>query len=289
MNTSNPIRNHCLTLFATFILVISNIAIAAEEAVGVVISASGEVAAQRSETDIRTLTRGDDFYVKDLISTGSGATTSLRFIDGSVVELMGMTDYIVNDYHYAEQDPDKDAFSSELLKGGLRAISGKIGERNPKSMSVDTQMTTLTVRGTKLEVVNPRASPSAYGGEYQPRPQPVYDPEGGFSDLRSPVVYIQVNEGAVFVTNLMTGETVTMSADDLKRAVQVEMGGVVLLDELTPEMIAGAIGETNYVPPGQHERWESEHDYESTKLEGSGGGGGSDCETAGAAWGSVSN
>jgi hypothetical protein len=255
---------------AAFILCICT-SVFAQQHVGVVIKTQGEVKAQSSEAGLRDLERGDHFYVTDIVSTGPGGMASLRFIDGTIVELMGMTDYRIEEYNYNESRPGEDSFSAELLKGGLRTISGKIGERNPESIKIETQTVTLTLRGTDVLAAcdggcawdggnippeyqyNYGESPFAgeqgnlnVDGFSQPNSELVFSPETGMADLsQRQDVIVGVYQGSIFAYNMNTGVVEVLDAAGLVSAARATPSGTIPMDEITQEDLARALGEVN--------------------------------------------
>ena len=86
------------------------------------------------------------------LKTGSNAGITLRFDDGQMVALSGGSVYVVDDYRFNPQKPEQGGFVSSLLKGGMRAVSGLIGELNPKDVQVKTVTATVGIRGTDFDL-----------------------------------------------------------------------------------------------------------------------------------------
>ncbi len=116
---------------------------------GAILSAIGKVSAVNSKEIIRALQRGDSFYAEDTIKTEGNSHVTLRFSDGTLVELKENSNYKVSAYHFKSDQPDKDSFAAELIEGGFRTITGLLGKRNPDNYEVKARMTTLTIRGTE--------------------------------------------------------------------------------------------------------------------------------------------
>lgn len=122
---------------------------------GKVIRVDGVVVAVKGTGETRVLKRGDDLFPKETIKTDSASSIVMRYMDGTIIQLQKASDYVVNEFTYAENTPEKDSFSAELLKGGFRSITGKIGSRSPQNFETRARQTTLTVRGTQFEGVLP--------------------------------------------------------------------------------------------------------------------------------------
>lgn len=133
---------------------------------GKVLKVDGVVVAMNQKGDTRVLKRGDDLFAKETIKTDDTSTIVMRYVDGTVVQLQKASAYVVNEFAYDENTPEKDSFSAELLKGGFRSITGKIGSRSPQSFETRARQTTLTVRGTEFEGALPPCPPAtlASGG-----------------------------------------------------------------------------------------------------------------------------
>lgn len=127
----------------------------AADSIGKVIKVTGDVFAIQDDGEQRALKRGSDLYEKDKVSTNAAALVSLRFNDGTLIELASDTEYAIHNYAYNEANPDDDTFNSEILKGGFRAITGKIGTRNPTAFTAKARMTTLSIRGTQFYYAMP--------------------------------------------------------------------------------------------------------------------------------------
>jgi len=135
--------------FLTFLVLMLTASIVfAAEPVAKVIKVTGDVYAVPGEGDKRVLSRGADVYEKDSVVTSALGLVSLRFNDGTLIELAPETEYAIHTYAYNEAKPKDDKFESEIIKGGFRAITGKIGDRNPTAFSATARMTTLSIRGT---------------------------------------------------------------------------------------------------------------------------------------------
>ncbi|MFW6350358.1 MAG: FecR family protein, partial [Thiohalospira sp.] len=121
-------------------------ALAAEpREVGRVLVASGDVSAERKGESARSLGRGDRLYEGDAITTGSDARAQLRLSDEGLVQLDGGTEYRIQ--RYREEGEERGA-ATELVEGGLRTVTGAIGDDNPDDYELDTPVATIGIRGT---------------------------------------------------------------------------------------------------------------------------------------------
>jgi len=121
---------------------------AASEA-AVVTSLTGTVSAQKPDGKVRVLAKDSALMSDEIIMTGKDSTVRLRFSDGSLTTLRPATRLVIEDYHYAEGSPEKDSAVLNLLKGGMRVLSGAIGKRgNQDAYKAKTVTATIGIRGT---------------------------------------------------------------------------------------------------------------------------------------------
>jgi hypothetical protein len=73
----------------------------------------------------------------------------LLFADNSQVALRAETVFEISQFHYQEAEPAKDNMVMQLLKGGLRAVSGFISKRgNRDAYLLKTPTASMGIRGT---------------------------------------------------------------------------------------------------------------------------------------------
>lgn len=91
-----------------------------------------------------------DIYEGDMLRTEKDTYARIRFTDKTEVVLRPGTEFRVDSYRYSEnaEEAKEDSFVVSLLRGGLRAVSGLIGKREPKKVKVKSVSATIGVRGT---------------------------------------------------------------------------------------------------------------------------------------------
>jgi hypothetical protein len=72
----------------------------------------------------------------------------IRFVDNSEITLRPGTTFVVESFAYEEGKPDNDKAAFNLVKGGLRSVSGLLGKRNKEKFAMKTQGATIGIRGT---------------------------------------------------------------------------------------------------------------------------------------------
>jgi hypothetical protein len=141
-------------LFLLLLALVAFTTLAAEpREVGRVLVASGEVTATREGASTRALSRGDRLYEGDAITTGTGARVQLRLVDEGLVQLAADTEYRIE--HYRTQGEERGAVT-ELVEGGLRTVTGAIGDDDPEDYQLDTPVATIGIRGTHFALHHSR-------------------------------------------------------------------------------------------------------------------------------------
>ena len=127
---------------------------AAVSDIGMVMNVEGDLSAKGADGTLRKLATWGKVLAGDTLFTGKDSYARVKFSDGGQISLRPLSQFKIEGYHYDEQDSKKDAAGFNLLKGGLRAISGAIGKRgDPDSYSVKTRTATVGIRGTKYGVL----------------------------------------------------------------------------------------------------------------------------------------
>ncbi|MGA8259457.1 MAG: FecR domain-containing protein [Arenicellales bacterium] len=114
---------------------------------GSVLAFKGDVSALSPSGSSRVLQKNDKVYVGETLRTGAGAYLVIQFVDGAKATVRPDSELKVDSYTYGT---DKDGAVMDLVKGGLRAITGSIAKENPESYKVKTNVATLGVRGTEF-------------------------------------------------------------------------------------------------------------------------------------------
>ena len=136
------------SLLIAMLLIVSSASWAAtSEVVGLVLLVNGEVNAL-NDGESRELTRRASVYEGDIIITGSAGIVQLRMKDGALISLTPSSEFVLETYDF-ETSGQKDNVAVNLLRGGLRTISGQI-EKN--SFKLSTPTSTLAIRGTVFDV-----------------------------------------------------------------------------------------------------------------------------------------
>lgn len=156
-------------------------------AAGVVTHLSGTLAVKRADGSGRLLSVRSEIAVGDTLTTQESTYARVKFDDGAEIVLRPNSQVTVADYRFKEAEPQHDSVALSLLKGGMRAVTGLLGKRNPQRVGVTTATATIGIRGTHFGLLMCQADcldiPTASG-----RP-----PDNG--------LHIDVADGAIQVSN----------------------------------------------------------------------------------------
>lgn len=120
------------------------------EAVGNVTHLGGILHATQPDGTSRMLSVKSEIMEGDTLKTEKSTYARIKFVDGGDVVLRPETVFKVNAYSYRpvpeQAHPDK--FQFDLLKGGVRSVTGQGGKRSPTAFQMNTSSAILGVRGT---------------------------------------------------------------------------------------------------------------------------------------------
>lgn len=120
-----------------------------------VVSVKGMVTVNRKDEDAGILIKGSPLYPADHITTGKRSNVALAFSDGGRFSLLENTEFGIEAYHYQAKASEKGYGKAffQMLKGGVRSLSGAIGKKNYKNYSVKTPVSTIGIRGTGYDAI----------------------------------------------------------------------------------------------------------------------------------------
>lgn len=110
---------------------------------------SGKAWAKTNNSTWRTLNENDVIYSGDRLATAKKSKLEIKFTDGSEFNLGADTTMDISDYEY-KSAKKANSFSSRIIKGTFRFISGLIASKSPKTMSVRLPVATIGIRGTHV-------------------------------------------------------------------------------------------------------------------------------------------
>lgn len=214
----NPRKTTAISLLATGLLLLATLAFAGQAAT--VTHLSGPLAARKADGAVKAISVGSKIEEGDTVVTEKRTYARLKFNDGSEVTLKPNSQFKVEKFSYDETKPKDDAGSFNLIKGGLRTITGQIGKRgNKDGYEMKTPTATIGIRGT------------------------IYDAhfcQGDSCGSIKPGLYLAVTTGSVVITN--SGGSQTTLAVKAGQYVYVQ-------SSTTPPVVLPAKPEIPFNPP----------------------------------------
>ena len=117
--------------------------------IGEVALSKGVATARSDARPLTALAKGSPIYLSDIIETASRSFLVIKFDDGGKVTLRPDSRFDLNEY---DANPGQEKQSFELLKGGLRAVTGAIGKSKPEQVKYTARNTTIGIRGTTFVI-----------------------------------------------------------------------------------------------------------------------------------------
>jgi hypothetical protein len=116
--------------------------------VGQVTHLSGVLTAKRADGTSKVIAVKSEVQEGDTLSTEQETYARVKFADGGEVVLRPGSQLKVAAYAYDEAKPQSDNIVLNMLKGGLRAVTGLVGKRNRDAVNFATNTATIGIRGT---------------------------------------------------------------------------------------------------------------------------------------------
>ncbi len=122
---------------------------ASDEQAGQVLFAKGAVTAKLQDEEVRFLGKGERFFEGDVLTTGPRSFALIQLTDGGRMTLRPDTVFGLEKYAHGG---GRENAIMRLFRGGLRALTGLIGKRNPqRGYTLNTPVATIGIRGTEFD------------------------------------------------------------------------------------------------------------------------------------------
>lgn len=121
------------------------------KSVGTVTFKTGNPTIIHADTTTSPAEKNTALNAGDTIETGNGRL-QLSLIDGGKVSLQPNTVYKISKYEFSGKEDGSEFAFTELIKGGLRTVSGLIGHKNRDRYQLKTAVATIGIRGTEFTV-----------------------------------------------------------------------------------------------------------------------------------------
>ena len=115
---------------------------------GYVYDAVGEVSIVEGKNAKQSVIKNDLIPAGKIINTGEKSYAVLKFDDGQVVAMQANTTFHVRAYRYDPKSPEKSNIIFSKFTGGMRFITGSVGQINNKAFHLTTPSATIGLRGT---------------------------------------------------------------------------------------------------------------------------------------------
>lgn len=145
----NPsiIRSSALFFIMLSSMVISSWSQAGNE-IGKVTHLSGILTVDREGAQGKVLSIDSVIMEGDVLKTEEDSFVRVKFSDKSEIVLRPETEFKVNALKFNADKPDENKADMDLIKGGMRAVTGLIGKNNPDAVRTGTPTATIGIRGT---------------------------------------------------------------------------------------------------------------------------------------------
>ena len=129
-------------LFTSYLL--TNHVVASE--IGVI----GFVIGNAFNQDGKKLNVGDPIFYGNTIKTDESGKSQIMFLDQTVMTIGSNTELIIDEFVYDPENSDGKLLST-IKSGSIKILTGKISEKNPENLVVDTPAGTIGTRGTEFK------------------------------------------------------------------------------------------------------------------------------------------
>ncbi|MFA9217341.1 MAG: FecR domain-containing protein [Sphingomonadaceae bacterium] len=120
----------------------------AAQVAGTVMQLSGPLLARKADGAVKILSLKSEVESGDTLVTEKNTYALLKFIDNSEITLKPGTTLKIDNFAFDADRPGADSASFNLVKGGLRSVTGLLGKRNKEKFEMKTPSATIGIRGT---------------------------------------------------------------------------------------------------------------------------------------------
>ncbi|KQV54431.1 MULTISPECIES: FecR domain-containing protein [unclassified Duganella] len=180
--TATKLAGHGLVLASLWLA--AALALAAPVA-GTVIQLNGPLMARKADGTAKVLSIKSEVENGDTLVTEKSTYALVRFIDNSEITLRPGSTLTIENFSFDSGKQEADRAQFNLVKGGLRSVSGLLGKRSKEKFELKTPAATIGIRGTLFvaEIVAP-------AGKLPAAQAP-----------RAPGLYVQVLDGMIHLNN----------------------------------------------------------------------------------------
>lgn len=144
-----PRKNSIATSALLLLALLAASAAAFAETAGTVTHLSGPLLARKVDGSTKILSQKSTVESGDLLVSEKETYARVKFTDNSEITLKPNTQIKIDSYLFDQSKPESDNAVFNLLKGGLRALTGLVGKRgNQDSYKLKAPSATIGIRGT---------------------------------------------------------------------------------------------------------------------------------------------
>ncbi|HKJ50802.1 MAG TPA: FecR domain-containing protein [Gammaproteobacteria bacterium] len=171
----------------------------AADSVGVIKFVRGDVTIESGSSESRKAVNGDSLMQNELVVTGAASVAVIQLADDSRMTLRPISEFRVNRLDIDEESNDSSSQIAvlNLLRGGLRLVTGLVGKLNPAGYRLSTPVATVGIRGTEFNTRICSADCAAEENQLEGSDAAAKITEG---------MYVSVDQGRVFVENFAAGD-----------------------------------------------------------------------------------
>ena len=126
-------------------------AVLAQEAAGRILWVFGQVARIGADGAAKPLAKGDAVFEGDLIRSASDSYAQIVMSDEALIALRPQTSMQLKVYDYSGREDGTERALVELIKGGLRSVTGQIGRHYKENYQMKSGANLVGIRGTDHE------------------------------------------------------------------------------------------------------------------------------------------
>ena len=145
-------RTIAISLLMALFLPVSFVFVSEAAIAGRVTHLSGPLFAKKADGTKKSLSISSIVEEGDVLVTEQKTYARVKFTDQSEITLRPRTQLKVSKYYFQQTKPKDDSVTIDLIKGGMRALTGLIGKRgNQDGYRLNTPTSVAGVRGTAYE------------------------------------------------------------------------------------------------------------------------------------------
>lgn len=135
----------------------------AEVRIGQILFVHGSARIINIRGEIRTAKAGSFVALGDKVITEAASSLQIQLSDTTYFAVRPKSEVVLDQYQYLNKPEDK--VETSVIRGGLRSITGSVGDRNKRAFRLKTPVATIGIRGTDLTLYYiPQGMPNEYGG-----------------------------------------------------------------------------------------------------------------------------